>query len=207
MIGLIRPAFVLLALFTALTGLAYPLAITGIAAVALPSAAKGDLILRNGAVVGSYWIGQNFASAKYFHARPSATQAPDPKDSSKTVDAPYNAANSTGSNLGPTSQKLVDRIKDSVAAARKAGVKGDVPADSVTTSASGLDPDISPTYALAQVDAVAAARGAPADKLRALVEVQTEQPAFGFIGEPRVNVLSLNLALDQGLYLALNKGQ
>ena len=191
MLSHIRPAVVLLVGLSAITGLAYPLAVTGVAQVALSGPANGSLVTRDGVVVGSSLIGQNFADAKYFHARPSATQAPDPKDASKTVDAPYNAANSTGSNLGPTSQKLVDRVKDATKDA-----KAPVPADSVTTSASGLDPHISPENALAQVDAVAAARGVPADKLRALVESHIEGRALGLIGEPRVNVLALNLALD-----------
>jgi len=191
MLNLVRPAFVLLVLLSALTGLAYPLAITGIAQVALNGAANGSLLTRNGVLVGSSLIGQTFASAKYFQGRPSATQAPDPKDASKTVDAPYNASNSTGSNLGPTSQKLMDRVK-----AATQGAKGPVPADSVTTSASGLDPHISPENAFAQAEAVAAARGAPADRIRALVESHVEGRALGLIGEPRVNVLELNLALD-----------
>ena len=196
MLSLIRPAFVLLVLFTLLTGLAYPLAITGLAQIAMPGAANGSLVLQGGAVVGSSLIGQNFASPKYFHGRPSATQAQDPAhpdDSSKTVDAPYNAANSAGSNLGPTSRKLVDRVKADVAAWKGGGL---VPADAVTTSASGLDPHISPANALAQVDAVAVARGIAPDKLRALVEARIEGRALGLVGEPRVNVLALNRALD-----------
>jgi K+-transporting ATPase ATPase C chain len=193
----IRPAFVLLVLFTALTGLVYPFAIWGVAQLAMPGAANGSLLYRDGKVVGSALIGQNFASARYFHARPSATQAQDPAhpdDSSKTIDAPYNAANSAGSNLGPTSQKLVDRVKADVAGWK---FKGSVPADAVTTSASGLDPDISPAFALAQVDAVAAARGLASDKLKTLVEAHIEGRALGLVGEPRVNVLKLNLALDE----------
>jgi len=161
MLSQIRPAIVLLALFTLLTGLAYPLAITGIAQVAFYHQANGSLVPPEGAPVGSALIGQNFASDKYFHGRPSATQAQDPAhpdDSTKTIDAPYNAANSTGSNLGPTSQKLLDRVKADVAAKRAAGWAGDIPADSVTTSASGLDPHISPDNALAQVAVVAKAR-------------------------------------------------
>ena len=195
----IRPAVVLLALFSLLTGLVYPLAITGVAQLALPGPANGSLALVNGAPVGSTLIGQNFASDKYFHGRPSATQAQDPAhpdDSSKTIDAPYNAANSTGSNLGPTSQKLLDRVKADVEAKRAAGWKGAIPADSVTTSASGLDPDISPENALAQVPAVAKARGLDEARLRALVNETTSGRALGLIGEPRVNVLRLNLALD-----------
>ncbi len=202
MFALIRPAVVLLVLFSALTGLVYPLAITGVAQVALSFQANGSLVSQKGTPIGSTLIGQNFASAKYFHGRPSATQAQDPAhpdDSSKTIDAPYNAANSTGSNLGPTSQKLIDRVKASVAAARASGEKGAIPADAVTTSASGLDPHISPEYAYAQVDAVTAARGMAADKVRGLVEARVEGRAFGLIGEPRVNVLDLNLALDASL--------
>jgi K+-transporting ATPase ATPase C chain len=191
MLSVIRPAIVLLVLLSALTGLAYPLAITGIAQLALKGPADGSLVTRDGVVVGSSLIGQSFTSPKYFQGRPSATQAPDPKDSTKTVDAPYNAANSTGSNLGPTSQKLMDRVKASTQAA-----KAPVPADAVTTSASGLDPDISPENALAQVETVAAARGAPADKVRELVESHVEGRALAIIGEPRVNVLALNMALD-----------
>ena len=205
MLGLIRPAFVLLALFSALTGLVYPLAITGVAQIVMPTTANGSLETRNGVLVGSQLIGQAFASAKYFHGRPSATQAPDPKDASKTVDAPYNAANSTGSNLGPTSQKLIDRVKASLAAARAAGWKGAVPADAMTASASGLDPDISPEFARGQVDAVAAARGIAPDKLRALVEAHVQSPAFGLIGESRVNVLRLNIALDAGQWQSAEK--
>jgi K+-transporting ATPase ATPase C chain len=166
----------------------------------MPHQANGSLVLNAaGQPVGSALIGQNFASDKYFHPRPSATQAQDPAhpdDSSKTIDAPYNAANSTGSNLGPTSQKLIDRVKADVDAQRKAGATGPIPADSVTTSASGLDPHISPENALAQVAAVAKARNLPADKVRAVVDDNTEGRALGVIGEPRVNVLRLNMALD-----------
>jgi len=199
MLSQIRPAIVLLALFTLLTGLAYPLAITGIAQVAFYHQANGSLVPPEGAPVGSALIGQNFASDKYFHGRPSATQAQDPAhpdDSTKTIDAPYNAANSTGSNLGPTSQKLLDRVKADVAAKRAAGWTGDIPADSVTTSASGLDPHISPDNALAQVAVVAKARGLDEGKVRALVKANVEGRAIGLVGEPRVNVLRLNMALD-----------
>src|SRR5271163_3681588 len=169
MISQIRPAIVLLVLFTLLTGLAYPLAITEIAQAILPGQANGSLLSSGGKPVGSSLIGQNFTADKYFHSRPSATQIQDPAhpdDPTKTVDAPYNAANSTGSNLGPTSQKLLDRVKADVAAKRAAGVSGPVPADSVTTSASGLDPHISPENALSQVATVAKARNIPEDKLR-----------------------------------------
>jgi len=199
MLAQIRPAIVLLVLFTLLTGLLYPLAITGIAQAVLPYQANGSLLVNGAATVGSALIGQNFASDKYFHGRPSATQAQDPAhpdDSSKTIDAPYNAASSTGSNLGPTSQKLLDRVKADVAARQAAGWKGPIPADAVTTSASGLDPHISPENALAQVPAVAKARGLPEEKVRALVEDNVEGRLLGFVGEPRVNVLRLNMALD-----------
>jgi potassium-transporting ATPase KdpC subunit len=193
----IRPAVVLLVLLSALTGLVYPLAVTGVAQIALPRLANGSLIERNGAVVGSALIGQDFKSDRYFHPRPSATTGADPNDSSQTIDAPYNAANSSGSNLGPTSQKLADRVKAAVEAWRAKAGPGLVPADAVTTSASGLDPDVYPQNALAQAASVAKARGLAEDRVRALVEGAIERPLFGFIGEPRVNVLQLNLALDQ----------
>jgi potassium-transporting ATPase KdpC subunit len=199
MLSQIRPAIVLLVLFTALTGLAYPLAITAIAQAVMPYQANGSLVAAGAAPVGSALIGQNFTADKYFHGRPSATQAQDPAhpdDSSKTIDAPYNAANSVGSNLGPTSQKLLDRVKADVAAKRAAGATGLIPADSVTTSASGLDPHISPDNAAAQAASVAKARNLPEDKVRALVEANVEGRALGLIGEPRVNVLRLNMALD-----------
>jgi K+-transporting ATPase ATPase C chain len=203
MLNHVRPALVLLILFSALTGLVYPLAITGIAQVVLPYPANGSLVTgKGGATIGSALIGQNFASDKYFHGRPSATQAQDPAhpdDSSKTIDAPYNAANSTGSNLGPTSQKLADRVKADVEAKRAAGWSAPIPADAATTSASGLDPDVSPATALAQVPAVAKARGLSEEKLRALVAAQVEGRVVGLIGEPRVNVLRLNLALDASM--------
>ena len=196
MLNEIRPAIVMLALFTLLTGLVYPLAITGVAQLAAPGRANGSLVSLSGPPVGSALIGQNFSSDKYFHGRPSATSAADPNDASKTIDAPYNAANSSGSNLGPTSQKLIDRVKASVDAMRAAGFGGAIPADSVTTSASGLDPHISPVFALAQIASVAKARNLPEDKLRILVESRIENRALGLIGEPRVNVLLLNMALD-----------
>jgi K+-transporting ATPase ATPase C chain len=192
----LRPAVVLLILFSALTGLLYPLAVTGIAQIAFPSQANGSLIEKDGAVVGSALIGQNFKSNRYFHPRPSATTDTDPNDSSKTIDAPYNAANSSGSNLGPTSKKLVDRVKASIEAWRAAVGSGPVPADAVTTSASGLDPDVSPDAARAQVAAVAKARGLDENKVRELVEASVERRFLGLIGEPRINILRLNLALD-----------
>jgi potassium-transporting ATPase KdpC subunit len=200
MLNQIRPAIVMIVLFSALTGLVYPLAITGIAQVVAPSQANGSLLIVKDKVVGSSLIGQNFASDKYFHARPSATQTQDPAhpdDPTKTIDAPYNAANSTGSNLGPTSQKLIDRVKADVEAKRAAGMIGPIAADAVTTSASGLDPDISPQYALAQVPVVAKARNLPEDKVRALVQAHIEERVVGLFGEPRVNVILLNLALDE----------
>jgi K+-transporting ATPase ATPase C chain len=192
----IRPALVLIVLMTLLTGVVYPFAITGIATVVFPHRAGGSMIMRDGTVIGSALIGQNFTSEKYFHGRPSATNTPDPNDATKTVDAPYNAANSSGSNLGPTSQTLIDRVKADVDALRKAGVTGPVPADAVTTSGSGLDPDISPAFALLQVARVAKARHLPEDRVRALVAGEIEGRVLGVVGEPRVNVLELNLALD-----------
>ncbi|MGL4286569.1 MAG: potassium-transporting ATPase subunit KdpC [Phreatobacter sp.] len=196
MIAHLRPALVLLGLFTVLTGLGYPLAVTGIAQGVFPVQANGSLILRDGKVVGSELIGQAFASERYFHPRPSATSATDPQDPTKTIDAPYNASNSTGSNLGPLTGKLVDRVKADIEALRKDGVQGPIPPDAVTTSGSGLDPHITPENALVQVARVAAARNLPADRIRQLVEAQTEGRALGLVGERRVNVLRLNLALD-----------
>ena len=192
----IRPAIVILVALTLITGLAYPLAMTGIAGVIFPNQAQGSLIEKDGKVVGSALIGQVFADDKYFHGRPSATNAPDPKDSTKTVDAPYNAINSMGSNLGPTSKALVDRIKGDVDKLKAENPNAPVPIDLVTTSGSGLDPDISPAAALFQVPRVAKARGLPESRVRTLVEEQVEGRTFGLLGEPRVNVLKLNLALD-----------
>ena len=199
MLRQVRPAVVLLILLSALAGLLYPLAITGIAQAVLPYQANGSLLGKVGAPVGSVLIGQNFAADRYFHGRPSATQAQDPAhpdDSSKTIDAPYNAANSVGSNLGPTSQKLLDRVKADVDAKRAAGWTGPIPADSVTSSASGLDPHISPDNAYAQAATVAKARSLPIEKVRALIDAHVEGRALGWVGEPRVNVLRLNMALD-----------
>ncbi len=196
MLSQIRPAIVMIVLFTALTGLAYPLAITGIAQLAMPGRANGSLIELDGNVIGSSLIGQNFASDRYFHGRPSATTGPDPADPSKSIDAPYNASNSMGSNLGPTSKKLVDRVNASIEAEFAAGRIDMVAADAVTTSASGLDPHISPQFALAQVPAIAKARGLSEQRLSSLVDENTEGRVAGFIGEPRVNVLQLNLTLD-----------
>lgn len=162
----------------------------------LPGKANGSVVEREGKIAGSSLIGQNFTSARYFHGRPSATTAPDPADATKTVDAPYNAANSSGSNLGPTSKKLVDGVKAAIEAEFNAGYVDVFAADAVTSSASGLDPHISPQFALAQVAAVAKARSLKEGRVRTLVEEHTEQPFAGMIGEPRVNVLLLNLALD-----------
>ncbi|HVX75369.1 MAG TPA: K(+)-transporting ATPase subunit C [Bradyrhizobium sp.] len=192
----IRPAIIVLLLLTLITGLAYPLAITAIAGVIFPKQAAGSLIERNGQMVGSALIGQEFKSDKYFHGRPSATVAPDPNDPSKTVPAPYNAANSGGSNLGPTSKALSDRLKEDVDRLKAENPSQPVPVDLVTTSASGLDPDISPEAAQFQVPRVAKARNMPEDRLRALVAENTQDRLGGLLGEPRVNVLELNLALD-----------
>jgi len=192
----IRPAIILVVALTAITGLAYPLAMTGIAEVIFPQQAQGSLIERDGKVVGSALIGQLFTSDKYFHGRPSATNTPDPKDSSKNIDAPYNAANSGGSNLGPTNKALIDRITADMAKLKAENPTMPVPIDLVTTSASGLDPDISPDAALFQVPRVAKARNMPQERVRALVAGQIEGRTFGLLGEPRVNVLQLNLALD-----------
>jgi K+-transporting ATPase ATPase C chain len=197
MLSQIRPAIVMILLFTALTGLIYPLAITGVAQLAMPTQANGSLIEGDGTVIGSTLIGQNFASDRYFHGRPSATTGPDPADPSKTTDAPYNASNSMGSNLGPTSKKLVDRVNAAIEAEFAAGRIDVVAADAVTTSASGLDPHISPQFALAQAPAVAKARNLAEAQVRALVEANTEGRVLGVIGEPRVNVLLLNMALDR----------
>jgi K+-transporting ATPase ATPase C chain len=193
----LRPALVILTLFTVLTGLAYPLAMTGIAQLAFHSQANGSLIEGNGRVIGSSLIGQPFTSDRYFHPRPSATSAPDPKDSSKTIDAPYNATGSGGSNLGPTSAKLVDRVKGDVGRLRTTLGTETIPADAVTASGSGLDPHISPAYARLQAERIAKARGLPEQQVQDLIARQTEGRTLGILGEPRVNVLKLNLALDR----------
>jgi len=193
----LRPAIVILIALTLITGLVYPLAMTGIARVIFPHQAEGSLIERDGKVVGSALIGQEFTSDKYFHGRPSATTAPDPKDPSKTVAAPYNAANSGGSNLGPSNKALVDRVQADLDRLHKENPSVPVPADLVTTSGSGLDPDISPEAAYFQVPRVAKARNLTEDKLRKLVGDHIEGRFLGLLGEPRINVLLLNLALDQ----------
>ena len=193
----IRPAILVLVLLTLITGLAYPLAMTAIAGVIFPKQAQGSLIEKDGKVVGSALIGQEFKDDKYFHGRPSATLAPDPNDSTKTVSAPYNAANSGGSNLGPTSKALADRLKEDVDKLKGENPNAAVPVDLVTTSASGLDPDISPEAAQFQVPRVAKARKISEDQLRQLVASNTQGRLLGLLGEPRVNVLALNLALDR----------
>ena len=192
----IRPAIILLLALTLITGVAYPFAMTGIAGVLFPRQAQGSLIEKDGKVVGSALIGQEFKSDKYFHGRPSATVAPDPNDSTKTVPAPYNAANSGGSNLGPTSKALNDRVKEDVEKLKAENPNAPVPVDLVTTSGSGLDPDISPEAALFQVPRIAKARNLPEDRVRQLVTENTRGRLAGLLGEPRVNVLTLNLALD-----------
>jgi potassium-transporting ATPase KdpC subunit len=192
----IRPAILILVMLTLITGLAYPLAITEIAGLIFPKQAQGSLIERDGKIVGSALIGQEFKDDKYFHGRPSATTAPDPADSTKTVPAAYNAANSGGSNLGPTSKALNDRVKEDIDKLKAENPSSPVPIDLVTTSGSGLDPDISPEGALFQVPRVAKARNMPEDRVRQLVAENTSGRLAGLLGEPRVNVLALNLALD-----------
>jgi len=193
----IRPAIVVLVALTLITGLAYPLAMTGIAQALFPRQAQGSLIERNGTVVGSELIGQVFESDKYFHGRPSATTAPDPNDSTKTVPAAYNAANSGGSNLGPSNKALIDRVQGDIDKLKQENPSAPVPTDLVTTSASGLDPHISPEAALFQVPRIAKARNLPEDRIRQLVADNIEGRLFWLLGEPHVNVLLLNLALDQ----------
>jgi K+-transporting ATPase ATPase C chain len=193
----IRPAIVLVVALTLITGLFYPLVMTGIAGVIFPAQARGSLVERDGQVVGSALIGQAFAGDGYFHGRPSATTAPDPADSTKTVPAPYNAANSGGSNLGPTSKALSERLAADVAKLKQENPDAPVPVDLVTTSGSGLDPHVSPAAALFQVPRVAKARNMPEDRLRQLVNEHVETRFLGVLGEPRVNVLALNLALDR----------
>jgi K+-transporting ATPase ATPase C chain len=196
MLNQLRPAIVMLLLFSVLTGVIYPLAITGIAQVVLANPANGSLETRNGVVVGSRLIGQLFTGDGYFHGRPSATNTADPNDATKTIDAPYNAANSMASNFGPTSVKLHDRVKADVEALG-GSPDNPVPADAVTTSGSGLDPDISQAFARLQASRVATARKLPEARLLALIDAQTNSPVLGLFGVPRVNVLQLNLELDK----------
>jgi potassium-transporting ATPase KdpC subunit len=184
------PALRMMLVMTALTGLAYPAAVTGIAQILFPSEAHGSLVTAGGRIVGSSLIGQSFVKPEYFHPRPSAAGANG-----------YDASASSGSNLGPTSRKLIDRVQASVERYRRenAGYTGPIPADAVTASGSGLDPHISPANADIQAGRVAAARGIDVSRVRALVAAATDRPWLGFIGEPRVNVLELNLSLDQPL--------
>ncbi len=194
--GQLRPALVLILIFTLLTGLALPLGFVGFGAALFPAEAGGSLVVRDGVVRGSALIGQDFTEARYFHPRPSATTVADPNDATKTVPAPYAADASSGSNLGPTSAALIARVAAATVDWKKQGGQTPVPVDAVTTSASGLDPDISPANAQGQVARVAAARHLPPQLVSALVQAQIRRPLLGFIGEPRVNVLELNLALD-----------
>src|ERR1700739_3791268 len=192
----VRPAIILLLALTVITGLAYPLAITAVAGAIFPKQAEGSLVEREGKVVGSALIGQEFKSDSYFHGRPSATTAPDPADSSKTVAAAYNSGHSGGSKLGPPSKALNDRVKEDVEKLKAENPTSPVPVDLVTTSASGLDPDISPDAALFQVPRIAKARNLTEARVRDMVNQKTQGRLFGLFGESRVNVLALNLALD-----------
>jgi potassium-transporting ATPase KdpC subunit len=192
----IRPAILMTVILTIITGLLYPLAITGIAQGIFPRQANGSLLEKDGKVVGSALLAQGFADPKYFHARPSATTDTDPNDPTKTVPAPYNAANSGGSNAGPTSKALIERVEGDAEKLKAENRAAPVPVDLVTTSASGLDPDITPAAAEFQIPRVAQARGIPADRVRQLVAENTQGRTLGLLGEPRVNVLKLNLALD-----------
>jgi potassium-transporting ATPase KdpC subunit len=193
----IRPAIVFVVALTVITGLVYPFVMTGVAGVIFPYQAQGSIVERDGKVVGSALIGQEFTSESYFHGRPSATVAPDPNDSTKTVPAPYNAANSGGSNLGPTNKALIERVQSDVEKLKQENPSAPVPIDLVTTTGSGLDPDISPAAALFQVPRVSKASNMPEDRVRQLVDEHVEGRTLGFLGEPRVNVLALNLALDR----------
>jgi potassium-transporting ATPase KdpC subunit len=193
----VRPAIVFIIAFTIITGLVYPFVMTGIAGVIFPYQAQGSLIEQDGKVVGSALIGQEFTSDKYFRGRPSATVGPDPNDPTKTTSVPYNAANSGGSNLGPTNKVLIERVRGDVDKLKQESPSAQVPTELVTTSGSGLDPHISPAAALFQVPRVAKARNMPEDRVRRLVDEQVEGRTLGFLGEPRVNVLALNLALDR----------
>jgi potassium-transporting ATPase KdpC subunit len=196
MVKQIRPAIMMIIAMTIITGLVYPLGMTGIAQLVFPYRANGSLIEKDGRVIGSELIGQNFADEKYFHGRPSATTEPDPNDATKTVPVPYAADNSAASNAGPTSKALVDRVTEDASKLKAENPSTPIPVDLVTTSASGLDPDITPSGALFQVPRVAKARGLREEQVRQLVEANVDGRLLGVIGEPHVNVLKLNLALD-----------
>ena len=198
MLRQIQPAIVMIVVLTLITGLAYPLGMTGLAQLLFPRQANGSLIERDGKVIGSELIGQNFADARYFHGRPSATTDTDPNDATKTIPAPYNASNSSGANAGPTSKSLIERVTADADKLKAENPSAPVPVDLVTTSASGLDPHISPAAAFFQVPRVAQARGISEDRLRDLVSRSIEGRSLGILGEPRVNVLKLNLSLDAG---------
>jgi potassium-transporting ATPase KdpC subunit len=197
--GLARPALVSAVFFMVVTGLGYPLLTTGLAQLLFHDQAQGSLVERHGTLIGSSLIGQNFTQPGYFHPRPSATTAPDPKDASQTIPQPYNPALSAGSNLGPTSKKLIDSVRDRVHAYREEnGLAADVPVpvDAVTASASGLDPDISLANARFQAARIAKARGLSEPQVEALIDERSSPRQLGVLGDPRANVLALNLALD-----------
>ena len=192
----VRPAIVFIVAFTLITGLVYPLFITGLAGLVFPYQAQGSLIEENGQVIGSALIGQAFTSDRYFHGRPSATLGPDPADPAKTTSVPYNAVNSMASNLGPTNKALIERVRTDADKLKAENPGAQVPIDMVTTSGSGLDPDISPEAAYFQVPRIAKARNMPENAVRHLIEKHLQGRTLGILGEPRVNVLALNLVLD-----------
>lgn len=196
MLKQLRPALVMIVALTAITGLAYPLAMTGVAGALFPHQANGSLIVENGTVIGSELIGQNFTAERYFHGRPSVTLGPDPADPSKTVTVPYNAVNSMGSNAGPGNAALIERIRADVEKLKAENPSQPMPIDLVTSTGSGLDPHISPDAALFQVPRVAKARGVAEDQIRTLIAKHTNGRMLGILGEPVVNVLALNRALD-----------
>ncbi|GLS33731.1 K+-transporting ATPase ATPase C chain [Mesorhizobium albiziae] len=196
MLKQLRPALVMIVALTAITGLAYPLAMTGVAGALFPHQASGSLIVENGTVVGSELIGQNFTDQRYFHGRPSVTLGPDPADPSKTTTVPYNAVNSMGSNAGPGNAAMIERVKADLERLKAENPSQPVPIDLVTTTGSGLDPHISPEAALFQAPRVAKARGISEDQLKGLIAEHTQGRILGVLGEPVVNVLALNRALD-----------